>query len=156
MANREIDIRQYWANVIRNVEEFDQIANAENPEFKSVREYLTFCVQNGFVVDATEYGVARWEKILGLIPTENATLNERKTEILYYLNVQLPYTFKMVKEFLNTTLGEENVFQCELFNNIYTWKIKISTSSLNSYVNVLKYLEKVSPMNIIIDITRVE
>ena len=156
MANREIDIRRYWANVIRGVEDFDQIAEAENPEFKTLTENLTFCVQNGFVRDATEYGVARWEKILGIIPADGSTLEDRKTNVLYYLNVQLPYTFKMVKEFLMNTLGEENVLQCELFNNIYTLKIRVITDTLNAYVNVLKYLDNVVPMNIIVDIKRVE
>ncbi len=156
MENREIDIRRYWANVIRGVDEFDQIATGENPEFKDLTECLTFCLQNGFVRDATEYGVERWEKILGISPVDGSTLEDRKINILYYLNVQLPYTFTMVKEFLATTLGEENVLQCELFNNTYTLKLRVITSSLNAYVNILKYLENVVPMNMIVDIERVE
>lgn len=156
MENREIDIRRYWANVIRGVDEFDQIATGENPEFKDLTECLAFCLKNGFVKDATEYGVERWEKILGIIPESGSTLEDRKINILYYLNIQLPYTFVMVKEVLMETLGEDNLLQCELFNNTYTLKIRVITSSENVYANILRYLENVVPMNIVIDIQRVE
>lgn len=156
MENREIDIRRYWSNIIRGVDEFDQIATGENPEFKALTECLTFCLQNGFVRDASEYGVERWEKILGIAPEDGATLEDRKISILYYLNIQLPYTFVMVKEVLMQTLGEDNVLQCELFNNTYTLKIRVITNSANAYSNVLKYLDNVVPMNMVVDIERVE
>ena len=107
METREIDIRKYWPPVVRDTDEFQQIASAENPEFNKLVQCIYRVLQDAFVLYGTEYGVSRWESSLGIVPAAGASLDERKAAILAYLCVKLPYSWRVVKQMLSDYLTNE-------------------------------------------------
>ncbi len=147
----ETDIRKYWTRVVRGITEFDAIATAENPEFNSLRDCLTRLLNDTFVVDATEYGVERWEDLLNIIPAAGQTLEDRKVKILTYLNVKLPYTWRMLEGTLKGIIGADN-FTLTLDNSILKLTLKAKFASLNQKRDVTELLHNVVPKNLFIEV----
>lgn len=148
MEIREVKIEEYWPLIVKNTVEFGQIAAAENPEFNRLAKCIYQVLQESFVHDATEYGVKRWESILGINPASGATLDDRKATILTYLSVKVPYTWRVLKQMLVPVLGGEDKFEMEYFNDEY--KLVLHTDRLNDTMlaTVSDLLERVLPQNI--------
>lgn len=117
MEIREVKIEEYWPLIVKNTVEFGQIAAAENPEFNRLAKCIYQVLQESFVHDATEYGVKRWESILGINPASGASLDDRKATILTYLSVKVPYTWRVLKQMLVPILGGEDKFVMEYVND---------------------------------------
>ena len=105
---REVDISEYWSPIVKGIVEFGEIAVAENPEFNKLAACIYRVLQESFIKTATDYGVSRWEKMMGISPTSNATLEDRKAAVLTHLNTNLPYTVPVLKQMLIGLLGEDN------------------------------------------------
>lgn len=148
MEIREVKIEEYWPLIVKNTVEFGQIAAAENPEFNRLAKCIYQVLQESFVHDATEYGVKRWESILGINPASGATLDDRKATILTYLSVKVPYTWRVLKQMLVPILGGEDKFVMEYFNDEY--KLVVHTDRLNDTMlaTVSDLLARVLPQNI--------
>ena len=148
MEIREVKIEEYWPLIVKNTVEFGQIAAAENPEFNRLAKCIYQVLQESFVHDATEYGVKRWESILGINPASGATLDDRKATILTYLSVKVPYTWRVLKQMLVPVLGGEDKFVMEYFN--HENKLVLHTDRLNDTMlaTVSDLLERVLPQNI--------
>ena len=147
MEIREVKIEEYWPLIVKNTVEFGQIAAAENPEFNRLAKCIYQVLQESFVHDATEYGVKRWETILGINPASGATIDDRKATILTYLNVKVPYTWRVLKQMLVGILGEDK-FVMEYLND--EAKLVLHTDRLNDTMlaTVSDLLARVLPMNI--------
>ena len=144
---REIDISTYWAPIVAGTDEFKAIAEAENPEFNKLLACIYRVLQDSFIHDATDYGVSRWEVILGITPAAGDTLDDRKTRILTQLSVKTPYTWRVLKQMLLGYL-DENQFVMDYINDegkLVLHTDRISDDKLET-INTL--LEKVIPQNI--------
>lgn len=148
MEIREVKIEEYWPLIVKNTVEFGQIAAAENPEFNRLAKCIYQVLQESFVHDATEYGVKRWESILGINPASGATLDDRKATILTYLSVKVPYTWRVLKQMLVPILGGEDKFVMEYLND--EAKLVLHTDRLNDAMlaTVSDLLERVLPQNV--------
>ena len=146
---REIDIRNYMPPVVRNTAEFQQIATAENPEFNNFQACIYQVLQDSFVQDATEYGVKRWENILNISPENGDTLETRKERILTYLNIKLPYTWRVLKQMLISLLGEENV-EMKLNNETATLTVAVALDTTEAQIEAVEQLlGRVLPQNLV-------
>lgn len=143
---RQVTIEEYWPLIVKNTAEFQQIAVAENPEFNKLAECIYRVLKDGFIADATEYGVERWEKIIGISPDPGATLDERKATILYYLSVKLPYTWRVLKQMLTDYIGD--AFVLEYVND--EGKLVLHTDRIadDKLQTIQDLLERVLPQNI--------
>lgn len=151
--SREVNIQNHWIQIIKNIGEFQQIAKGENPEFNE----LTVCIErlllDCFVQDSTEYGVRRWESLLNIIPITGESLDDRKIRILTYLNVKLPYSWRVLKQTLTSILGENN-FTMSYNNQTYTLDLYVQVTSLNQFHDIKNLLNIILPQNIILNLTR--
>ena len=93
MGIREVKIEKYWPLVIKGTEEFGQIAKVENNEFNLLIARVYDAMKDLFIKGATEYGLSRWEKMLGLTVADDMNLDDRESEILAHLSVKVPYTY---------------------------------------------------------------
>lgn len=155
MYNRTVAIEKYWAAVVGNTDEFQQIAVAENPEFNKLSECIYRCLKDSFIHDATEYGVGRWEGMLNIVPNPNDTLEERKIRVLTYLNIRLPYTWRVLKQMISSFVTENN-FTMKYDNETTTLTIRIKVDSEGSYYTILNLLNNVVPQNVVIDLGYME
>lgn len=150
MNDRIIEIENYWTRVVRDTAEFQQIADAENPEFNTVLKCLYNILKDGFINDLTENGAMRWEKILGLPVAPDATLEERKVQILTYLSIRRPYTWRVLKQMLTGLLGEDK-FEISLDNDTQTLTIDISNDVLSKLDQVKELSNRVIPQNLVVE-----
>lgn len=153
MENRIVEIEKYWTAVVRETDEFKQIAIAENPEFNALSDCIKRVLQDSFIHDATEYGVERWEKMLNIVPERTDTLDDRKIRVLTLLNVQLPYTWRILQQMIASFVGEDN-YEMNYINDCSTLTIKIKVDSDSQCNTVLDLLKRVVPQNVVINLER--
>lgn len=145
MENKRIvDINIYWAEIVRDTAQFGQIAVAENPEFNRLSECIFRALEDSFIHSATEYGVSRWEKMLQIAPSSTDTLDDRKARVLTYLNLKLPYTWRVLKQLVEGVVGEGNV-EMNLDNDTQTLTIDIPDTHEET---VRDLVSRVVPMNL--------
>ena len=122
------------------------IMQAEQPEVDSLWSSMETVFANQYILDATEYGVKRWESMLGISPKDTDTLDERKFRILARLNQELPYTLTKLKEMLTTLCGADG-FSINLNAAQYHIEIKLGLGNKNSYGEVQNLMKKMIPAN---------
>lgn len=81
-----MQIINYYPPVISRIKEIQQIAATEDREFSKLATASASVLRNMFVSTADENGIARFEKILGVIPDTSMTLEERKMHVLAMTN----------------------------------------------------------------------
>jgi hypothetical protein len=143
---REVDIRRHMPPAVRDTDEFQQIAAAENPEFNELQRCIRQIMQDSFVEDATEHGVRRWEYILNITPAIGDSLEVRKNRILAYLSIKLPYTWRVLKRMLTTILGDR--FSMNYVNDRGQLIIRTDILADSLFSNLTALLERVLPQHI--------
>ena len=140
---------EYLPEFLRDVREFDAILRvSEQPEMVLLWDAKDAAMDDQFIMDATENGVSRWEKILGIVPKATDTLDIRKFSILAKLNGQLPFTITTLKEKLKTLCGEKG-YKVELYANDYTLFVGIAAYAKTNFEDVRLLLKRIVPANLI-------
>jgi hypothetical protein len=145
---REVRIEEYWPLIVKNIAEFGQIAVAENPEFNNFAECIFRVLKDAFILEGSEYSVERWEKILGINPSSNASLNNRKSSILTRLSLKVPYTWRVLKQMLVPILGGEDKFVMEYVNDMGKLILHTDRIDESMFATVNDLLARVLPQNI--------
>lgn len=147
---REVKVQRYYPNVIANADEFKQLAILENEEFKSIWEVLFKWFKNRFVSEADLEGVRRWEQMLKIIPSKEATLEDRKQFILRRINTILPYTIRRLQQILNAVYGDD--FAVVSTNKKYELWVDIDNRIILKTSSMRTLLRAIIPANLIIKI----
>lgn len=145
MANDRFLI-DYLPPYMQEYLEIKSIMQAEQPEIDTLWSATEKAFADQYILDATEYGVMRWESMLNISPKATETLDERKFRILTRLNQELPYTLTRLKEMLTALCGV-NGFSIELQANQYHIEIKLAVGNHNNYGEVQRLLNAMIPAN---------
>ncbi len=151
MRSLDRNLIDYLPQVLKEVRELKLIFQSEQIEIEKLWDALENALNDQFVVDSTEYGVSRWEKILGIIPKATETLDARKFRILTRLNEQLPYTMRTLKQQLEALCGKDG-YSIKLYNDAYTIEVKVNLIAKSNFDDVGALLQRVIPANMIIDL----
>jgi hypothetical protein len=148
---REVTIEEYWTSIVKGTAEFGEIAVAENPEFNNLAKCIYQALCDGFIdKDMSEYGVSRWEHILGITPVAGSSLDDRKAAILTHLSVKIPYTWRVLKQMLIPIIGSEDKFEMSLNNEMGELDIKFKIPVSETPIEAIEQLmERVLPMNLV-------
>ncbi|MDR1755247.1 MAG: YmfQ family protein [Eubacterium sp.] len=144
----------YFPNIIKDVREFKALMHAEQPEITGGEKVnglfneIELVLANQFVQTASIYGVRRWEKLIGIIPSSDDII-ERKRIILARLREQLPYTYNKLEILLSNILGSGN-FKINLYSEKYTLIITLTDFSNYKIGNVGALLVRVCPANLVL------
>ena len=95
-------LKDYWPRCLQDLVEFQQIANAEQPEFETALDDVRTAADDFFLATLSEYGCQRWEAIMGLHAADGDTLEARRERILIKYLDQLPYTYRTLLKYLKT------------------------------------------------------
>lgn len=101
-------IIDYLPYVLRDVVEYRQLMEAEQPELAALWAAQDKVLADQYIVTATEYGISRWEAILGIYPKDTDGLEMRRARILSMLQLKLPYTKRWLANWLNDLCGAGN------------------------------------------------
>lgn len=150
MYNRKLI--EYLPEAFKTVEENEAILTmAEQPEMVDSWGALDNAMNNQFILDATEYGISRLEKIMKIIPKANHSLDDRKFTVLARNNEQPPFTMRILVRQLETLCGEgEYSVSRDVDKKIL--KVRIALTSENKFNDVADLLERIVPADMIIDL----
>lgn len=137
----------YLPNVIKNVREYQALTHTEQPEIFKLFEEIQTALNNEFVLTSTEYGLRRWETILGIIPNPaSETIQFRRNRILLRIQTFLPFTERWLKQKIDElfTVGDV-VFSVDY--NHYKVNAMINQADMNLLNEVKLLFKKVIPAN---------
>ena len=138
---------EYLPPYMQEYGQMQEIMNAEQPEIEAAWERCDQTLLDLFIISATETGIARWEKMLGISPKVADTLDERRFRILARINQELPYTMRKLEENLTLLVGEGN-YVIDLQADKYHIEIKLALGNKNNYQEVVDVLKKMIPANL--------
>ena len=150
MDRLNIDILDYLPDVIKDVTEYQEIANAENPSINSLWENHRKTFNNQFINTLDEQGCTRFEKMLDITPKGTATVEDRRLAILARINASLPYTYRQLENFLRNICDDDYTMTLDHTN--YTLTVLLSLSRQNQFDEVSNLLAKVIPANLICNV----
>jgi hypothetical protein len=145
---RDVDLIQYLPPIIQEYTEMQRIAAAENPEFHLVWEADERIRDDLFIVTATEQGLKRFEKILGIYPSSQDTNESRRGRILSRWNDMLPYTLKALWGKIAVLAGDDFEINPD-FNN-YLIEIITHIGYFGGIDDLAYILDTVVPCNLVI------
>ena len=140
-------LKEYWPRCLQELIEFDQIANAEQPEFEQAVSDVKSAADDFFLVSLTEYGCRRWEAILGLSVEPDDTLQERRERILIKYLDQIPYTYRTLLKYLSTVSED---FSVTLDENAYDLFVRIRLEGYPQRDALVATLGQMIPANLVL------
>ena len=72
----------YYPRVVGQIREMKEICEAEQPEFDNISKEIDRLLANMFIATSDEHGIARFEEELGIVPTLEQSIEERRIVVL--------------------------------------------------------------------------
>ena len=99
---------EYLPPFMQQFPEMQEIMKTQNIEIDRINKNMLSVLDNAFIKDCNEYGIKKYENILGIVPTAEDTLESRKIRVLNRWNDTLPYTYRVLLRRLNVFCGVNN------------------------------------------------
>lgn len=145
-TSREIDLSGYLPDVLKDVKEMRAIMDAETPEVQALWAVCEDCMNDQFIAEATENGVARREKMLEIVPPATDTLEDRKLRLLSRYNENIPYTRKSLDAVLESLCGAGG-YELRIKTSAFTVDVKVALPVKKQEVIIGETLERILPYN---------
>lgn len=143
---RTIDLKGYLPEVLKDVTEMRAIMDAETPEVQAIWNACEDCMNDQFISEATENGIARREKILKITPYATDTLEDRRFRLRTLYNESIPYTRRSLKSLLESLCGTDG-YELTILTNTFTVKVKVALTVKKQEDSVKEMLERILPYN---------
>ncbi|MGG0663397.1 putative phage tail protein [Viridibacillus arvi] len=141
----------YLPPVFHEVKEMIEIAKIENPVLQSLWVEIEDAINNQFILTANESGADRYEKMLKISVPNTDTLETRRFRILTRFNEQAPYTYRVLKQLLDSLLGEgQYVMKRDIVNKTLSVKLELTVKGM--FDAVVAMLERITPQNMVLTV----
>lgn len=148
---RMINLTDYQPDILKNVTEMRAIMNAETPLIQAVWDACESCMNDQFISEATENGIARREKMLDITPYATDTLADRRFRLLSRYNENTPYTRKSLVNMLETLCGKDG-YQLTILTSEFTVKVRVALTVRKQTDSVRELLERILPYNMVFSV----
>lgn len=151
---REVDLVSYLPPFMAEYKEINAALTAENPEFGLLWQAADRTLKNEFIATADEYGISRFEKILGIYPADTDSIEDRRMKVQNKWFHATPYTIRMLAAKMAELLGGAPYFSVWTdFEKAYELKLTIHNTEDHRFhaghMEEVKYLlEVMVPLNI--------
>lgn len=153
---RNINLVSYLPPFMKEYKEPKQALNAETPEFVLVWYAKDGVLYNRFIETADEYGISRYESMLGLHPTSEDTLESRRSRVRSVWFNTVPYTMVTLIQKLIVLCGSESDFTItHNFDVGYTLSIDVNLELYGQVEELERILDTMIPCNIVNDIQNI-
>lgn len=149
---RSIDLAGYLPRVLENVLEFREIAKVETQVIKEIWDALEACMNDQFILEATEYGIARREGMLNITPFASDTLEDRRFRLLTRYNESRPYTRKWLDETLAMLCGADG-YRIVYNTGEFNVHVKVALTAKKQENTVSELMERILPYNMMYTVT---
>ena len=148
---REVDLVSYLPPFMLNYKETVAALEAENPEFIIIWKATDKVLYNHFISTADEYGLSRFEKLLGIFPTSDDTIESRRSRVQSKWFNTIPYTLTVLLQKLTVLCGDTSFVFTNNFKEGYTITL-VTDLELYGQVEELEYIiNTMMPENIEVD-----
>lgn len=149
---RDVDLVSYLPPFMQTYKEPVAALEAENPEFSLMWSATDKCLNNRFIETADDYGLSRFEKMLGITADSTESLETRRMRVRNRWFNKLPYTIRTLTEKVKQIVGESYNFT--ISGNLKDYELDLTVYTLNDSQNKeLEYLLSVIvPLNMITNI----
>lgn len=148
---KEVDVLSYLPSVLHEIRELSEIAKVENPTLENLWKKIEEMLNNQFVVTANDEGATRYEKMLKLNVPGTDTLETRIFRILTRFQEQPPYTIQVLKQLLDSLLGEgQYTFTRDVAAK--TLSVKIELTVKGQFDAAFIMLERITPQNMVLTV----
>ena len=144
---REVDLVSYLPPFMAEYKEIDAALKAEDPEFVLVWQAADRVLRNEFIETADEYGIARFEAILNILPSSEDTLESRRARVLSRWFSSIPYTERVLIERLTGICGTNNFTLTRDYLN-YHLEIEVDLELFGQIEELERLLDEMLPCNI--------
>lgn len=148
---REIDLRGYLPGVLRDAAEMRAVMDAETPAVAALWQACEDCLNDQFIAEATERGIARRERMLGIAPLATDTLDDRRFRLNARYNEHIPYTKKGLDVLLASLCGEDG-YTLKILTGEFTVIVKVALAAKKQEAVVNEMLERVLPYNMVFSV----
>lgn len=146
---REVDLVSYLPPFMQTYKEPVAALEAENPEFHIIWSAADKVLRNRFTSTADEYGLSRFETLLGIYPSEEDTLESRRSRVQARWFNSIPYTLKALIAKLVALCGNSDFTIVKEYQN---YRIEILTNlELFGQVEELEHMiDSMIPCNMVV------
>jgi len=155
-----MDSRQlidYLPDFLKEFRELKYIMAAEQMEIDGLNSRIDRVLGNMFLDTADEYSIAYQEKMYGLQPLSDDTLEERRFRLSLLWKNNIPYTMNTLRDKLNEICSDKGnngeAYEIMLNNSAFTIAVKIAVSNVKNYNQVSNLLKQMCPANLMINIS---
>lgn len=127
--------------------EFERLMDAEQIIWSQAEEEVKNLHSDFSLFTLREYGAVRWEKILGLVPGKEDSLEMRKNRILLAYLSKLPYTYRALLRYLAQVTQD---FAVDWNSADYTLFLRVKLAGYSERTALLAVLRQMLPANILL------
>ena len=149
-----IKIQDLWPPEMQEKLEFKKIAEIENPALEKLWQEIENTVNDQFIQTATEKGIRRRERLLGITPSRFDDLEYRRFRVLVRWNDRLPYTYRTLKNKLDQIFKDN--YKLEILHDQYLLIIEVNTFNWQIYSDIVDEIRKMAPANMVIQSSLVQ
>lgn len=148
---REVDLVSYLPPFMKTYKEPVAALEAENPEFYLVWTATDKVLRNRFISTADEYGISRFEKMLGIYPSAEDTLESRRSRVQSrWFNI-MPYTMRTLLSKLQALCGDTDFTLTHNFDVGYTLTLQTNLEKYGQVEELEAMLSSMLPENIVVE-----
>lgn len=138
----------YWPPFLQEVEDFALLAKAQQPEFDKWELAVQQFPEDFFLSTLSEYGVKRWEKVLGIQAGDGLPLEQRRRQIQMAYASSLPYTYRSLLQFLHSIHPE---IQAAIVFYLYLLRVEVP-HGIGQMEALRKALREMVPANMVVEV----
>lgn len=149
---KDINLLSYWMPELKQFKEFKEVAKAEEPELRYLLEAVDRTLNNMFIETADEYGIKRFENMMGIYPEEGESLDTRRFNVLVKWNDKVPYTDKELYNRLLSICGSADRFSIAEHYTDYWIEVITHLGIAGAFDAVTSLLQDMLPCNLELDL----
>ena len=150
---RDVDLVDYYLpTFMQKYNEPVAALKAEEPEFLLVWKAADRVLYNHFISTADDYGISRFEKLLGILPSPEDTLESRRERVRSRWFKSIPYTLKTLINKLITLCGDRDFTIMADFSESYTMVLNVSLSLFGQVDELNDILSYMISQNIVVEV----
>lgn len=148
---RDVDLVSYLPPFMMEYEEPVAALEAENQEFHIIWKAVDRVLYNRFIATADEYGISRFEQLLGIYPAAEDSLEDRRTRVQSQWFQTIPYTMRvLIKNLFILCKGNDFVVAGD-FKTGYTLHIGTKLETFSQIEELNNLIRTIIPCNIEVD-----
>lgn len=148
---REVDIIQYWPQVLLDIKEMLAIAKVENPTLSALWDLIEQKLNDQFILTASADGATRYEQMLNIHPFDTDTIETRRFRILTRYQEQAPYSEEVLIRLLNSLLGD-GAYELTIDKADKALDLKLELTVRNQFNVARDLLERIVPQNMVLTV----